>query len=390
VSVFAAASLLGIRLLGEKPDEANLIGPKPPAQQEREIRPERQGLDKKKGTSPGTGADGTAAEPSGEPGRPQEAVATAGRIFYSTTEDNVNSWIWVMDADGTGRKRMAVGRMPDPSFDGSRVAFVRGDEGCQVSSSVPYDECREIWVMNGDGSDQRMIGRGDQPDWSPDGGRIAFTRWTSEGDETREWAKGDVYIMNADGSHVRKLPRSPTYPPRSRPRWSPDGRWIAFASPVPSGNSGCNGGFYVIEVDGPGDENLDGPGCRSGGASWSPDGKQIVFWSSRGANTFDIGIYVMNLDGSDIRRLTPQWDGDGPRSALYPSWSPDSSRIAYMFDADGEMPGPGWHCHGGGQSQIAYDCQPSGPGKGALYVMNADGSHPTRLVDVGTYPEFSS
>jgi len=350
-------------------------------------RTRSQGLGLHPGAEPriGIAPQAGAASPGRRTETQADRVAGGGRIFYSS------NGVWVMDADGSDRKQLAVGSKPDPSFDGRRVAFVRVNDECSVRSSSPNVECLEIWVMDDDGSDQRMVGRGDWPAWSPDGRRIAFMRWGSDPgpEDVYNGPTGDVYVMNADGSRVRLL--AATHPDRSRPRWSPDGRWIAFASPS-DGGPGCTG-IYITEVDGPKQEGLDhGAGCRSGGPSWSPDGKQIAFFSSRGSNSFDMGIYVVNRDGSSLRRLTPTWDGDRPRSMLWPSWSPDGSRIAYTFDSDGAFTG-GWYCRdndnriqGGGFQPDG--CQPSGPAPEEIYVMNADGSSPRHVIQ-GRFPAFS-
>ena len=68
--------------------------------------------------------------------------------------------------------------------------------------------------------------------WSPDGQKVAFD------------GNGDLYVMNADGSGLRRLTRNPACD--RGPAWSPDGRKIAF---------GGNGHIFVINVDGSGSGN---------------------------------------------------------------------------------------------------------------------------------------
>ena len=96
---------------------------------------------------------------------------------------------------------------------------------------------------------------------------------------------------------------------------SPDGSSIAFVT--------SNGQIATIGVDGEGmriltgDANTNG-GDAQNGVSWSPDGAQIAYASSG-------DIYVMNADGSDVRRLTTDAAED-----VRPAWSPDGRQIAFL------------------------------------------------------------
>ena len=141
-----------------------------------------------------------------------------------------------------------------------------------------------------------------------------------------------IYLANADGSGATRLTGG------EKPSWSRDGRSLAFQRGV---------GLFVINADGSGERWL-GSG-RS--PDWSPDGARIVFSDAHVPG----GISVMNTDGSGQRMLLRAefvQPGDGVES---PTWSPDGRRIAFVR-ANYDEP---WQ----------------------IYVMNADGSDPRRLLN---------
>ena len=117
--------------------------------------------------------------------------------------------------------------------------------------------------------------------------------------------------MNGTAAHALKLPGKRA---RSSPNWSPDGHDLVFAQALLSAPD-LTGSIYRVHADGTGLKQLTSPprGVSDAEPAWSPDGTKIVF--NRFDTNFQGALYVMNADGSDMRRLSPQTAND-----FSPSW----------------------------------------------------------------------
>ena len=264
---------------------------------------------------------------------------------------------------------------PRLSPDGRRVAYVvsRTDEEGNAYRTA-------IWVAALDGSEEpRQFTSGERndgsPRWSPDGRWLAFVS-NREGDDEKK-SKGQLYVLPADGGEPRKLTDGKESVESLT--WSPDSSRIAFARRVPDeayeeeddrkraprrftrvffklDSVGWIGDrrkhVFVVDLDGGDERQLTDGDCENDNPAWSPDGKRIVFWSMRGERwdvEFVEALYELELDseGGEPKRLSQP-----DESASNASFSPDGSRIAYIY-----APEDGTYPH---HSQIA--------------VMKADGS----------------
>jgi len=155
----------------------------------------------------------------------------------------------------------------------------------------------------------RYGGSNMSPAVSPDGSRVAMIL-SKDG-----WT--DLYVANADGSNLRRLTKSPQ--DESSPCWSPDGRWICYASKESERRS-----LSVISPSGGAPRRLTTRLASSPTEpDWAPDGKHIAFTSQNGGN---FQICVIPAEGGDAEAIAEGED---------PSWAPNSRTLICARRAGG-------------------------------------------------------
>jgi TolB protein len=239
------------------------------------------------------------------------------RISLHRISDQVEGWI-------TGRNGIAA----------TRIAYVHNGL---------------IRVVDSDGfNDKPLTKRGLSlsPAWHPNGRKLIYSKFLEGGAGTQleevDFASGRTRTISGGGLNIT-------------PAYSHDGRYVVYASGNESGTD-----LMMTPVDSPGvvTRLTFGRGSDNGSPTFSPDGRQIAFFSSR--SRFP-QIYTMDFDGTNVQLLTPFTPGVRSYRAA-PDWSPDGRAVAYeqqngdfqvwminvrdkeprQLTSEGENEGPSW------------------------------------------------
>ena len=288
--------------------------------------------------------------------------------------------IWTARIDGTDRMRLTPGSgidaSPAWSPDGTRIAFSR-----YADRFFEGDPVRHIFVVNADGTGEQQLTTGNHqdrsPTWSPDSARIAFSRHELETPQHFQNLDDEyIAVMDADGGNLTVLTRGGTAD--RFPTWSPDGARIAY---------GANNALWVMDTDGQNARRIPVANTRDG-YSWSPDGTAIAFRTfrfveddtySHGKRT-DNTITIAEVDGSstaEVVRYSSPVVSDTSQGTFTivrtPKWAPDGRSILFERNSHSGTtartyvaPVPDLR-----EARIATDCRPTGgPSHGAGFPIH--------------------
>jgi TolB protein len=220
------------------------------------------------------------------------------------------SRLWISGLDGSNLRK--VSSLGNPAAAVTDVEPVWSPDGRKIVYRSIDGSTSDIWVVQADGAYPiKLTANGAEnghPAWSPDGRKIVFE---SDKDGTR-----DIWIMNADGTQQVKVLSSSGVD--NSPKFSPSGDQIVF-----SRTEGGASTLMIVNVNGTGLRPLTTGSNRDWGPSWGSRG--ILFSSNRGLNSDRWKIWMVQPDGSNLRKVSEASGHD-------PIWLPDG-RIA--FSADG-------------------------------------------------------
>jgi TolB protein len=271
-------------------------------------------------------------------------IASTQIAFVSARSGNKE--LWAMDYDGANQHELtslhSISLTPRWSPDDSRIAFT-----CYPTAGVVLSAqiCMYSLLTNKLIAWPKYRGTNSAPAWSPDGSKVMFM--------SSMYGNPELSVADADGSHVKRLTfsnganTSAAWNPKTGqqvafvsdrggtpelyvmdaaggdvqklevgdkgyvidPAWSPNGQLLAFSWRRPSGNYD----LYVTDMASHQMVQLTRDAGRNERPSWAPDGRHIVFESTRGGTR---QVWSMLADGTEVRQLTTKGDNESP------NWSP--------------------------------------------------------------------
>lgn len=277
------------------------------------------------------------ASPTPTPTTTNVPIGTGKIVFNSSRTEGIG--LFIINSDGSINKVVNGGSSAVLSPDGNKIAYETAND--------------ELYVINKDGTGSIKLSTNTTHDgnisWSPDSNKIAFLSNKSNVNIY------EIYTVSIDGTNLTRITNANGGEGYFNPRWSPDGSKIAFMQPT----NGINYNISVINTDGTNKQLVTTVKRWTCYPNWTPDSSKIIFSSADLGDIFSetASIYKINLDGTNKIRLTNSGFADEN-----PVLSPDGTKIAFTSQRD----------------QVNLTSNGSIP---ELYVMNSDGTNQTRLTN---------
>ena len=241
-----------------------------------------------------------------------------------------------VNPDGTGYEVHDIGlptlNLPVMGWspDGTRIAFEGWDDtdpsraGVYVSEGSILAEATPVQITQALIHDIPLA-------WSPDGTRILLIQVTRC--PTGDCDGGDLYVVDYDGSNLIRLNSEGSFVPCCGPAsWSPDGAQIAFAAlsfDATSGPDFTRSAVYVAQANGSAVEPITEPGAFTESARWSPNGEWIAFNKKSGPiGVKGSDLFLVRPDGSGLKAITTE-GAAGKSDQIGAVWSPDGMRLLF-------------------------------------------------------------
>ena len=270
-----------------------------------------------------------------------EWIAAEHSDSVDTDSDGINdrgfAGIWLVNAETGDCQPLISGfGLPSWSPDGKKLALMSGSQifTIEVPSLAPARvDTNSLQQLTAEGANF-------YPAWSPDGEWIVY-------DSNQDSPNGMNFIWKMRDNGVQKIciAYTPDNGETRQPDWSIDGKIVHIRYLVGTFSSE----IFVMDSSGYNPIRLTINDSSDRNPKYSPDGTKIAFYSQ--PRTDPPAIYVMNSNGSNLRKVSPDY-------AWRFDWSPNGDKIVFLY----------------------FDYIIARPGSGELWLINANGTGPRRLT----------
>ena len=255
--------------------------------------------------------------------------------------------IYLMDSRGGEAQELFAHETSISSFqwspDGASIAFRatdpesklekdRKENGRDVNVEDEPGRPSHLWILDAESGEAHRVTGGDsftvgQFDWSPDGGRFAFSA-TPSGRPMDSW-KSDVYVASVHDPEATPMKLTDNPGPDANPQWSPDARYLYYSGQLTDRYQVAMNRLFRMSVDGGEIEDVSPDAdIQAGAFTLSSDGRGAFFSTTTGTTR---GIFYMSLDDRRPVRLTPD-DGVYGSADL----SDDERLVVYTYENPNE------------------------------------------------------
>lgn len=196
-------------------------------------------------------------------------------VLFASDNTSPNALLWRMQVETGGTRMIRITSSDSLDYDPSG-----GQEFVAYTSIPRRAKSPEVWLTRPDGREPSLVTDGESPQISPSGDKIAYIKlWTAPGGQS---AVRQLWVMNVNGGEATQLTQNRDFEVID-PKWSPDGKWIVYASNEGKDARGVrNFDIWLMTADGRRKMQLTSDGSHDSSPSFDRTGKYIYFRSNRG------------------------------------------------------------------------------------------------------------